>query len=135
MNEKNPHDMNNLKNALFEKIETDNVRPHSRMFFKGRECVIWLLWLISVLVGALAVAISVFVVTHRQYALYEATHDNFLTFMVEVLPYVWIIVFGAMALFAVYNLRHTKRGYRYPVSYILASSVVLSFAIGSALHF
>jgi hypothetical protein len=71
---------------------------------------------------------------HHQYAFYEATHDNFLTFVVETLPYLWLIVFVAMSLFAIYNLRHTMHGYRYPVWVILASSVVLSFAGGSAMQ-
>jgi hypothetical protein len=72
--------------------------------------------------------------TH-QYALYEATHENFFTFFVEALPYLWILAFLVMVGVAVVNLRHTKRGYRKPVWFILASSVVLSFAGGSALQF
>lgn len=124
-----------LKDSLFEQIETDQVSPRPRLFFQGRECMVWSLWFLSVVIGALAVAVSVFVVTHLQYELYEATHENFLTFMVEVLPYLWIIVFGIMVYVAVYNLQHTKRGYRYPLWIILASSIVLSFAGGSALQF
>jgi heme/copper-type cytochrome/quinol oxidase subunit 2 len=135
MNENTPHNKENLKNTLLNRIEEEHVRPHSRMFFKSRECVIWALWLVSVLVGALAVAISVFVVTHRQYGLYEATHENWFTFMVEVLPFIWVIVFGIMALLAVYNIKHTKKGYRYSITTVLASSIVLSFAGGSALQF
>jgi hypothetical protein len=135
MNEKNPHPQKNLKNTLLDRIEREKLQPRSRMFFHSKECVIWALWLISVAVGALAVAISVFVVTHRQYEIYEATHENWFTFMVEVLPFIWVFVFCAMALFAVYNIKHTKKGYRYSVSTILASSIVLSFAGGSALQF
>ena len=86
------------------------------------------------MIGAFAVAISLFVVTHRQYELYEATHENFFTFVVDVLPYLWLITFGVMVYAAIYNLRHTKRGYRYPVSIIILSSVLLSFAGGSALQ-
>jgi len=124
-----------LRECIFKRIEDEQVCPRSRMFFHSRECFVWTLWFLSIVVGALAVAVSLFVMTHRQYALYEATHDNYLTYFVEVLPYLWLIVFGSMAFFAVYNLKHTKRGYRYPVSYILLSSVILSFAGGSALQF
>jgi hypothetical protein len=125
---------NKLKHALFERIEQEHVCPRSRMFFRGRECFIWLLWLITVIVGALAVAVSAFVVTHHQYAVYQATHENLFTFVVAVLPYVWLVVFGVMSFLAVYNLRHTKRGYRYSIVTVLASSIVVSFAAGSALH-
>jgi len=135
MNENTPHNKKNLKDTLLSRIEAEDVRPHSRMFFRSRECAIWALWFASVVVGALAVAISVFVVTHRQYGLYEATHENWFTFMVEVLPFIWVIVFGLMAFLAVYNIKHTKRGYRYSIVTVLASSIVLSFAGGSALQF
>lgn len=124
-----------LKQLLFERIEQEHVEPRSRLFFHSQECFIWLLWLFSVVVGAFAVAISLFVVSHRQYALYEATHDNFFTYLVDVLPYLWIVVFGLMVAGAVFNLRHTRSGYRYPIWKLILSSLVLSFAGGSALQF
>lgn len=123
-----------LKTSLFERIESEHVCPRSRFFFRGRECFVWFLWLLSVVVGAFAVAVSLFVVTHQQYALYEATHENVFTYLVEVLPYLWMVIFGLMVYIALYNLRHTAHGYRHPVWMVLASSVVLSFAGGTALH-
>lgn len=125
----------NLKNAIFERILDEKVNPKPRWIFRSHEAMVWVLWAVSVLIGALAIAVSMFVISHGQYALFEATHENFVTFMMEALPYVWFVTFGTMAFAAVYNLRHTKRGYRYPVWQILASSVVLSFAGGSALQF
>jgi hypothetical protein len=71
---------------------------------------------------------------HHQYAFYEATHQNFYTFLIEALPYLWISTFALMAGVAVYNLRHTKHGYRYPLWQIFGSSVVLSLAGGAVLH-
>lgn len=123
-----------LKQCVFERIESENVCPRSRLFFHSRECFVWFFWFLSIVAGALAIAVSLFVVMHHQYALYEATHDNFFTFMVEALPYLWLLMFGTMVFVAVYNLRHTKHGYRKPVWFIIASSVVLSFAGGSALQ-
>lgn len=122
------------KGSVMSRIECGEVWPRSRRFFQTRECVVWALWALSVVVGALAVAVTLFVFTHRQYALYEATHDNFFTFMVEVLPFVWVIVFAAMVGLGVYELRRTKRGYRYPLWQIFASSMVLSLAGGAALQ-
>jgi hypothetical protein len=122
------------KGSVMSRIECGEVCPRSRRFFQTRECVVWSLWALSVVVGALAVAVTLFVFTHRQYTLYEATHDNFITFMVDVLPFVWIIVFAAMVGLGVYELRRTKRGYRYPLWQIFASSMVLSLAGGAALQ-
>jgi hypothetical protein len=122
------------KKGVMSRIECGEVCPRSKTFFATRECAVWALWAVSVVVGALAVAVTFFVFTHRQYALYEATHDTFFTFMVDVLPLLWIVVFGVMVLVAVYNLRHTKKGYKYPLWQIFGSSMVLSLAGGAALH-
>ena len=131
---KNEKQSKSLKSSVLSRIESDQVCPKSRLFFQSRECSVWFLWLLSVIFGAFAVAVTLYVLMNNQYSLYEATHDNFFTFLVEVLPFLWVGIFGLMTFVAIYNLRHTSRGYRYPVSVILASSLVLSLAGGSALQ-
>ena len=123
-----------IKAAVLKRIECGEVCPRSRWFFRCREGVVWFLWGSSIMVGALAIAISIFAVSYQQFALYEATHDNFITFIVTVLPYLWFLIFVAMIAIGVLNLRHTKRGYRYSLWQIVLSSVVLSFVGGSLLH-
>lgn len=123
-----------FKDSLFERIESENVCPHSRLFYRGRELLVWCLWLVSVMVGALAVAVSLFVVIHGQYALYEATHANFLIFLVEALPYLWMGTFVIMVYAAIYNVRHTKKGYRHPLWLIMGSSILLSLFGGMLLQ-
>ncbi|MCA9360916.1 hypothetical protein H6785_03615 [Candidatus Nomurabacteria bacterium] len=132
--EKNDKQPKQLKEALFERIEAEKVCPKPRLLFQSRECLVWFLWILSIIIGALAVAVSLFVIMHHQYDFYEATHENFLTFLVEVLPFAWFFVFGLIAYVSIYNLRHTAHGYRYPVWVIISSSLVLSFAGGSTLQ-
>jgi hypothetical protein len=122
------------RESVMNRIVGEHISPHSKLFFQSREFAVWSLWVTSIVIGALAVAVTSFVLTHHEYALYEATHDNFLTFFIGALPYLWIITFGIMAFVAVYNLRHTKHGYRYPVWQIFLSSFVLSIAGGSVLQ-
>jgi hypothetical protein len=124
-----------VKDSVLGKIECGELCPRPRLFFQTRECVVWFFWFLSILIGSLAVAISVFAISYQQFALYEATHENLLTFLIAVLPSLWLLLFVAMVLIGVYNLKHTKRGYRYPLWVIVGSSVVLSFAGGSALQF
>ncbi len=125
----------NLKSQILTRIETEAVCPRSRWFYSTRECTVWALWFLTAIFGALSVAVSLFVVMQRQFSLYEATHESFFAFAIEVLPYLWISIFILMILFAVYNLRHTKTGYRYPLWQIFGSSLVLSLAGGTLLHF
>lgn len=123
-----------LKSQILNRIESDSLCPRSRLAYNSRECAVWGLWFLTVLIGAIAVAISLFVIMQRQYSFYEATHETFLSFVFEFIPYLWFTIFSLMVLLAVYNLRHTKTGYRYPLGQIFASSIVLSLAGGALLH-
>ena len=123
-----------LKESVIEKIDAENVCPRGRWFFMCKETAVWVFWALSVVVGAFAVAVSLFVISHKQYSLYEATHDSFWTFFIGALPYIWILLFAITAYLAVRNLRHTKRGYRYCAWKVIVSSLVLSLAGGAVLQ-
>ena len=119
-----------VSSSVLERIERDQIQPRSRLFFHSRECVIWALWFVSVLVGAVAVAVTLYVSMSLPYTLYEATHDNFLTAAISFLPYLWLMIFMVMAYLAIINLRYTRRGYRYRTVELLGSSVVISLLLG-----
>jgi hypothetical protein len=128
-------DRQSLKDTLLERIEQEHLCPRSTIFFRSKECLIWFWWILSVMVGALAVAVLQYILIYRSYALFEVTHDNFWIYLLEVVPYVWIVVFSVMIFIAVYNLRHTRRGYRYSLKFIIGSSLILSLVGGSLLYY
>lgn len=123
-----------VRNSVLERLARDGVTPRPWWQFYVREGVVWGCWLLSVVVGAVAVAVTLYVTLSVPYMLYEAMHTNFLTAAVQALPWLWLIVFLAMAYLAWVNLRHTRRGYRYQALTLVASSVVLSVGLGVVLH-
>lgn len=125
----------NIKDSVLERLENEGVSPRSRIFWACQEYVIWSLWALTILVGAISVAVVTFASMHAGYALYEVTHESFLTFAIEVLPYIWLIVFIMMSMLAYYNMRHTKNGYKYPFTHIILSSVGFSILGGFVLHY
>lgn len=124
----------NLKNQILARLKDEAIVPRAKWVCTTQEYALWVLWLGTVILGAFSVAVTFFVVGHQRFALYEVTHQSFIAFAAEVLPYAWIGIFAVMVAFAVFNLRHTKRGYRYPLWQILGSSVILSLALGGLLH-
>lgn len=124
---------NNLKDIILGKIESES--PTSKMVFFTRECLVWSLWAIATLFGAVAVAVMLFVGSHQMYAVYEATHESWYAFLLEFLPFLWLGTFTLMTVVAIYNIQHTKRAYKYPVWQIVASSLVVSLVGGVLLQF
>jgi hypothetical protein len=55
---------------------------------------------------------------------------NIWDLIILTLPYFWLILLGVFILIMNYNVRHTKKGYRYPVAAILAATIVLSIVLG-----
>lgn len=130
-----PKQPTDVKSTVLSRIACENICPRARLWYRCRECGVWTLWLLTILLSAVAVAVSFFVIMHRQYALFEATHDSFFGFMFEVLPYLWLVVFVIGAGFAYYHFRHTKRGYRYSLFTIAGATVVASVSGGLFLHY
>lgn len=123
-----------LADSILDRIEQDEIAPTPRWRFLCHEYSIWGLWIASVVIGAAAVSVMIFVSLHAGYAFYEATHDSAWEFFLEVLPFVWVLVLVAMVALAYYNIRHTRKGYRYPLWQLIISSLLLSLVGGGALH-
>jgi hypothetical protein len=120
--------------AVLERIEKDSVRPYSAWKFVCINYFVWIAWVFSVVFGAVSVAVLIYVGDHARFALYEATHKTTFSFLVEVMPYIWIVTFLCMSIFAYYNIRHTKSGYKYPFWKLLISSLLFSVGGGIVLH-
>jgi hypothetical protein len=122
------------KGSVMERIACGDVCPRSKVFFKTREYLVWFLWGLSVVLGALAVAVALFVVSYQKTGMYLHHGRGAFDFFISSLPFLWVGVLVAMVLLAVFHVRHTKRGYRYPLWILTISSLVLSFAGGAVLH-
>ena len=123
-----------ITQLILDRIEAEAITPTPKINFMLSEFGIWLLWCVTVVFGAVALAISVYVTMSAQYALYEATHENFVTFFVSVMPIVWILLFAGMTYLSVYEIKKTKRGYRYSTFLVLGSNIVSTLLGAMILH-
>ena len=123
-----------LKLCVFSRIKDEGITPKQKWRFLCEESGIWTLFLLALLIGSGAVAATIFSQLHVGWEYYEATHDNTLTFLVETLPHLWLLVLGGMVWFGYYQLRHTKKGYRYPLWGIVVVSIAGSVVGGVVLH-
>lgn len=132
--EKDPNRNYDLKSQILTKIQSEAVVPRSRLFYNGCQLGLWLLWFATAFIGAVAIAVTLFIFSYQNFALYEITHPNFVDFVMDIMPLLWVLVFTSALALAVFNVRHTKSGYRYPMWQILTSSLLLSVIGGLSLH-
>lgn len=122
--------LDSIRDRVFSTIDEQNVEPTPCYVFWCQNSAMWVIWLLTVLLGALATAVLVFTSTYRYYDIYEAMHDNFLTFFFQALPVLWIVAFIVLMLVAMRGLKATRRGYRLSPSLVGVSSVGASVLLG-----
>jgi len=119
-----------IRDRVFCAIADQKVEPRPCYVFWCQNSAMWLIWLLTVLLGALATAVLLFTSTYRYYDIYEAMHDNFVTFFLQALPLLWIVAFVVLMLVAMRGLRATRRGYRLSPVLVGGSSVGVSVLLG-----
>ncbi len=124
----------NVKDVILTKINSQSITPTPKWQFMCLACVMWVVWGTSVVLGAIAVAVLLFVTEHSMFALFEATHESYAAFVFDVLPYLWIGIFVLMAALAYIHYRKTSRGYRQSMIAVLGTSMGASMLLGAVLH-
>ncbi len=129
-----PQNNDTLKKEVLERIVREEITPVSKTLFALKNILFWTLWILTMLLGALAVAVLIFTELNIGWEFYEMTHKNALTFFAHSLPYLWILLLGAVVILGIYNLRHTKTGYRYSLVVVVLVGVCGSVLGGVVLH-
>ena len=123
-----------VQDRVFDTIEEQGIEPRSRYVFMCVAALVWVLWVISVVFGAMAAAVLMNIVLYRYYDLYEIFASSLFVFVFKGLPLIWVVAFVAMIYVAMKQLRRTTTGYRYPTALLALSSVVVSLFAGLWLH-
>ncbi len=123
-----------LASEVLHRIESENITPTAWWRFVCINCLVWVAWALTVVVGSISVAVLLYVGNRSRFELFEATHDTLLAFLLEILPFVWVLTFIVMVFLAYVNMRHTKCGYRYNLWKMLGSSVAVSVGLGVILQ-
>lgn len=128
--------MNSEKFAhnILEKIKEKKVQPKSKWHFLLKDGVVWLLGGIALFVGAVAVAVMVYIMRTHDFELYSYVHEGSLKMYLVAIPYVWLVLFIAFIILADYQIRNTKQGYKYSLHTLIISGLLLSSLLGILLY-
>ncbi|PIQ67214.1 hypothetical protein CO173_04490 [Candidatus Uhrbacteria bacterium CG_4_9_14_3_um_filter_41_35] len=133
-NSKQSNDFPSFADKILERLETEKVTPNAKWKYSGKNVLFWLIWVFSVQIGAIAFASSLFTLFNAGWQYYSATHDSFFRFFIESMPYMWLLVLCIFLYIGLENIRHTTKGYRYSIPFILFCSVIGSLIFGVFLY-
>ncbi len=120
----------NFESKLLEKIKEEKINPTPRWQFLLKDYVIWILGALLLLIGSLSFSVLIYLFKNNDWDVYEKLSGNFLQFILLTLPYFWILFLALFVFILDYNIRHTRRGYKYPLTIIVLASVFSSAFLG-----
>ena len=120
----------NLEQKIIEQIKQENLEPTPRWHFLLKEWLVWSVGVLSLLVGAAAVSVIIYLFRNNDLFIYNQVGRSFGGWLLLSLPYFWIFFLALFVWLLFYNIKHTKRGYRYPLFLIASFSVIASIFLG-----
>ena len=123
-----------LKTKVLEHIEKDHIKQRSKTYFSVKDKTFWVLGLVSVIIGSIAISVMIFVFNNSESDIYLITHDSFTDFLLSITPYIWIIVFAIFILVGYENFKHTNSGYKYSFGVVVFVSLIFNIVGGLILH-
>ncbi|HBR80242.1 MAG: hypothetical protein UX09_C0027G0012 [Candidatus Uhrbacteria bacterium GW2011_GWE2_45_35] len=125
------------KENFSEKVlaELEKVKQTPAWKFKIKNLLFWILWVIFVVFGgSLAVAAIAFHTRFSGWNFYPVTHGSVGIFLLDTLPYVWLLIFIAFLFIGYENFKNTKHGYRYSFAGIVSFSLLCCLISGFVLY-
>lgn len=123
-----------ISKDVLAKIKKDHVKPKPKWEFLLKSGAVWTLCILTLILGALSVGITFFLLKTNDWDIREELNQSLLGFTIETLPYIWIVLFALFAFLAYYNYRHTNRGYKVSFHKLTIIGVALSLSIGGGMY-
>ena len=127
--------MTELSENILEEIKEKHIIPKPRWEFLLRDYVIWGMFAVLVIFGSIAFSVLVFMITDHDWDIYKNLGKSFWEFLLMSLPYFWIVLILAFSVFAWYDLKKTKSGYRYTFTKIGLANIGLSILLGTVFFY
>lgn len=125
--------MNDLGKNILEKIKENHLKPKPRWEFLLKNYVMWAIFIIAILIGSQATGVIIFMAKHTDWQYHSAINGPAKEIMIN-LPYFWLIILATFAAVAYYNLKHTKKGYRYNPFVVFGASIIISIVLGLGIY-
>lgn len=121
---------NNISNKIIELITKNKIRPRSRWQFILKDILLWTSSIFALLLSAVSVSVMIFIINNINTGFRPDSQENSLRILLVSLPYFWIIFLSAFIYIVYRQVRHTKKGYLYPLGKIIVISVIFSIMTG-----
>jgi len=122
--------MENLSEKIINEIQRKSLKPVPRWVFIVKRIALWLPGILCTLIGSIAIYGILYKATNSGWEFRRFTHPSTQEFILENIPYIWILSFILLYLFTFKFIRKTNDGYKYKRATILLLSLLVSVILG-----
>jgi len=122
--------MNKLAEKIINQIKKEEIKPTSRWRFIVKDSFFWGAFVVSVVIGGMAIAIILNTLLNNDWDLYMELSGDLAQFIVITLPYFWLVLLAGFIIIAYLNIKHTKKAYRQSFKIIVGGVILVSFLLG-----
>jgi len=120
----------NLYQKVIEKIRNKEIKPKSRWHFLLKNYLIWAGGALALIISAGAFSVMTYLFKYNDLSLRHQINKNYFELLFLTLPYFWMVFLVVFIFIIYYNIKHTKKGYRYPLWLIAIISFLGSLLLG-----
>jgi hypothetical protein len=117
-----------------EKIIKGEVKPRPRWLFSVKNILLWIFGIMSMIVGALFVSVIIFTMMNSDMDLHREIYGYAISYITLCTVLVWFVLFGVFVMLCDVSVRHTKRGYVYPLRVVVFVHIGASILFGMVLY-
>ena len=125
---------NNLGQKFLKAIKNKAIKPRPRWQFLLKDYLIWIIGAASLIIGSFAFAVILHMLVNNDWDVYQNINDSLAGFILVTLPYLWLVFLGLFIFVAHYNIKHTKKGYRFSLSRLIIGSILISVLLGTLFY-
>ncbi len=122
---------NKFDSEILDTIKEKKIKPKSKLTFLLKDYVVWAFGFLSLIFGSIAVSLIIYLVKNNDWDVYTELSGSLLEFVLLTMPYFWIVFLLVFILVINYNIKHTKKGYKFSLPVILSSSMFASILLGT----
>jgi hypothetical protein len=123
-----------LSQKILEKINQEKITPKPKWTFLLKDYFFWILGISSLLIGALATSVIVYILVNSNWDLIKHSSQSLSKYVFLSIPYLWVICFLIFIFSAYFNLKNTKKGYRYALATIIIFTFLFSVLMGTIFY-
>ena len=118
--------MEKLENKIIKEIESRNLKPKSKAFFKAKAFAVNFLSVLSIFLTSVAMSSLFYQVSQSNFKkVLESADFSIVQYVFITLPYFWFVIGVIFILIFAHNFRKAKRNYRYTFTSVVAGALIV----------